>query len=97
MPCRFFPSAVHGVLLLPAGAGLTDCAVVPHTLVDVGFKFLPARRSAFTKNLNVMMLSDGNDSTEDSLHEATLKAFQTGFGKVLSCDDAKSMFAEHKQ
>ena len=55
------------------------------------------RRSAFTKNFNVMLLSDGNDSTEQSLHEASLKAFQTGFGKVLSCDEAKKMFAEHRQ
>ena len=44
-----------------------------------------------------MMLSDGNDSMEQSLHEATLKAFETGFGKVLSCEEAKRMFAEHRQ
>jgi len=55
------------------------------------------RRSAFTKNINVMLLSDGNDSTEQSLHEASLKAFETGFGKVLSCDEAKKTFAEHRQ
>ncbi len=44
-----------------------------------------------------MLLSDGNDSTEQSLHEASLKAFETGFGKVLSCDEAKKTFAEHRQ
>ena len=59
--------------------------------------FVCVRRSAFTKNFNVMMLSDGNASTEQSLHDASLKAFVTGFGKVLTCQEAKEMFTQHKQ
>ncbi len=55
------------------------------------------RRSAFTKNFNVMMLSDGNAAKEQSLHAASLRAIQTSFGKVLTCDEAKEMFAQHKQ
>ena len=55
------------------------------------------RRSAFTKNYNVIMLSDGNASFDKTLHEASLKAFETGFGKVMSCDDVERMFEEHRQ
>ena len=44
-----------------------------------------------------MMLSDGNASTEHSLHEAALKAFKTAFGKVLTYEEAKEMFAQHQQ
>ena len=70
---------------------LTRCLVAQsqHTLLP--------RRSAFTKNYNVIMLSDGNASFERSMHEASLKAIQTAFGKVLSCDDVKSMFEKHRQ
>ena len=32
-----------------------------------------------------------------SLHEAALKAFKTAFGKVLTCEEAKEMFAQHQQ
>lgn len=55
------------------------------------------RRSAFTKNFNVIMLSDGNAGKEQSLHEASLLAIKTAFGKVLTCEEAKAMFAQHKQ
>ena len=58
---------------------------------------LCTRRSAFTKNFNVMMLSDGNEGWDGSLHKASLKAFEAAFGKVVSCDDVKRMFAEHEQ
>ena len=54
-------------------------------------------RSAFVKNFNVLMLRDGNASFDRSLHEASLKAFETGFGKVLSCDEVTSMFEQHRQ
>jgi isochorismate hydrolase len=54
-------------------------------------------RSAFTKNFNVIMLSDGNAGFDRSLHEAPLKAFETGFGKVLSCDEIVSMLEQHRQ
>ena len=58
---------------------------------------LGACRSAFTKNFNVMMLSDGNAGKEQSLHEASLRAFETSFGKVLTCEEAKELFRQHKQ
>ncbi len=54
-------------------------------------------RSAFTKNFNVVMLSDGNASWERSMHDASLEALKTAFGKVLSCDEVKSMFLQHRQ
>jgi hypothetical protein len=43
------------------------------------------------------MLSDGNASFDRSMHEASLKAIRTAFGKVLSCDDVRSIFEKHKQ
>ena len=55
------------------------------------------RRSAFTKNMNVIMLSDGNASFDRSMHEASLKAINTAFGKVMSCDEVKSMLEQHWQ
>ena len=54
-------------------------------------------RSAFTKNFNVIMLSDGNASWERTMHESSLKALKTAFGKVLTCDEVKSMFLQHRQ
>ena len=56
-----------------------------------------ARRSAFTKNFNATLLSDGNNSPEQSLHEATMKEFKEAYGKVLSCEEVKEMFADHRQ
>ena len=58
---------------------------------------LHARRSAFTKNFNAVLLSDANNAPEKSLHEASLKEFKEAFGKVMSCEEVKEKFADHRQ
>jgi len=55
------------------------------------------RRSAFTKNINAILLSDGNNGPKRSLHEATLSEFKEAYGKVMSCEEVKAMFSDHRQ
>ena len=54
-------------------------------------------RSAFIKNFNAILLSDANNAPKQSLHKATLSEFKEAYGKVMSCNEVKEMFTNHRQ
>ena len=96
MSCAVALQAIQQPLL---GQQLSGASTTDHTQLRHGMLSCPdcVRRSAFTKNINAILLSDGNNGPKRSLHEATLSEFKEAYGKVMSCDEVKDMFSNHRQ
>ena len=46
-------------------------------------------RSAFTKNFNVIFLSDGTATATAEMHQASLLNLSYGFATIMDCEEAK--------